>query len=123
TMCKDQGYASIFVDWRQNIHFDAILTRMECYSTMFADIPEDDIQCFLLDTEANANTKKKTASDIALVQLFLTNEGETSAIEEIPPADLDRYLSLFLLSVRKTSGEEYEPTTLRGFCGQIPYKI
>ena len=79
---------------------------------------EEYIQCFV-DTEANANTKKKTASDIALVRLFLVNEGETSAIEEIPPADLDRYLSKFLVSVRKKSGEEYEPTTLRGFIASV----
>jgi hypothetical protein len=72
-----------------------------------------------VDTEANANTKKKTASDIALVELFLAKERETSAIEEIPPADLDRYLSKFLLSVRKRSGEEYEPTTLRGFIASV----
>lgn len=87
-------------------------------SNRFIPHSEDDIQCFV-DKEANANTKKKTASDIALVELFLANEGETSAIEEIPPADLDRYLSKFLLSVRKKSGEEYEPTTLRGFISSV----
>ena len=74
---------------------------------------EDDIQCFV-DTEANTNTKKKTASDIVLVELFLANEGETRDIQEIPPADLDRYLSKFLVSVQKKFGDEYEPTTLRG---------
>lgn len=87
-------------------------------SNRFIPHSEDDIQCFV-DKEANANTKKKTASDIALVELFLANEGETSAIEEIPPADLDRYLSKFLFSVRKRSGEEYEPTTLRGFIASV----
>ena len=42
------------------------------------------------------------------------NEGETSAIEEIPPADLDRHLNS-LYQFEKKSGEEYEPTALRGF--------
>ena len=69
-------------------------------SNRFIPHSEDDIQCFV-DIEANANTKKKTASDIAHVELFLANEGETSTIEEIPPADLDRYVSKFLLSVEK----------------------
>ena len=32
---------------------------------------------------------------------------------------MDTYLSRFLLSVRKTSGEEYEPTTLRGFNASV----
>ena len=42
----------------------------------FVHLSEDDIQCFV-DIEANTNTKKKTASDIALVEPFLANEGET----------------------------------------------
>ena len=32
---------------------------------------------------------------------------------------MDTYLSRFLLSVRKTSGEEYESTTLRGFNASV----
>ena len=87
-------------------------------SSRFVHHSEDDIQCFV-DTEANTNTKKKTTSDIALVELFLANEGETRDIQEIPPADLDRYLSKFLVSVRKKSGDEYEPTTLRGFIASV----
>ena len=64
--------------------------------------------------------KEKTASDIALVELFLANEEETRDIQEIPPADLDRYfMSKFLVSVRKKSGDEYEPTTLRGFIASV----
>ena len=68
----------------------------------------------------NTNTKKKTASEIALVELFLANEEETRDIQEIPPADLDRYfISKFLVSLRKKSGDEYEPTTLRGFIASV----
>ena len=87
-------------------------------SSRFVHHSEDDIQCFV-DTEANTNTKKKTTIDIALVELFLANEGETRDIQEIPSADLDRYLSKFLVSVRKKSGDEYEPTTLRGFIASV----
>ena len=61
----------------------------------------------------------QTASDLALVELFLANEGETRDIQEIPPADLDRYLTKFLVSVRKKSRDEYEPTTLRGFIASV----
>ena len=56
-------------------------------SSRFVPYSEDVIQCFV-DTETNTNTKKKTASDVAL---FLANEGEISPIEEIPPPNLDRY--------------------------------
>ena len=34
--------------------------------------------------------------------------------KDIPPPELDAYLSRLLSPVRKTSGDEYEPTTLRG---------
>jgi hypothetical protein len=54
-------------------------------SNRFIPHSEDDIQRFV-DTEANENTKKNTANGIALVKLFIANEGETSAIDEIPPA-------------------------------------
>ena len=35
-------------------------------------------------------------------------------MEELSPSQLDTYLSKFPLAVKK-NGEEYEPTTLRGF--------
>ncbi|RMX60667.1 hypothetical protein pdam_00021124 [Pocillopora damicornis] len=44
---------------------------------------------------------------------------ENRKLEDLSPAKLDTYLSRFLLSVRKTSGEEYEPTTLRGFNASV----
>ena len=37
----------------------------------------------------------------------------------MPPPELDAYLSRFLLSVRKKSGNEYEPTTLRGIIASV----
>jgi len=45
---------------------------------------------------------------------FLPNENETWQLQDIPPPELDAYLSRFLLPVRKKSCDEYEPTTLRG---------
>ena len=40
-------------------------------------------------------------------------------MEELSPSELDTYLSKFLLAVRKKNGEEYEPTTLRGFVSSV----
>ena len=45
----------------------------------------------------------------------MAKEKENRQAEEIPPQELDNYLSRFLLSVRKKNGDEYEPSTLRGF--------
>jgi len=40
-------------------------------------------------------------------------------MQDIPPQKLEAYLSRFLLSVRKKSGDEYEPTTLRGIIASV----
>jgi len=40
----------------------------------------------------------------------------TTPIQDIPPPESDTYLSRFLLPVREKSGDEHEPTTLRGIC-------
>ena len=68
-----------------------------------------------IDNEENSNTRKKSKNDMALLSSFMAKEKENRQVEEIPPQELDNYLSRFLLSVRKKNGDEYEPSTLRGF--------
>ena len=65
-----------------------------------------------IDNEENSNTRKKTKNDMALLSSFMAKEKENRQVEEIPPQELDNYLSRFLLSVRKKNGDEYEPSTL-----------
>ena len=72
-----------------------------------------------LNVEENKNTKRKTEGYLTLVLAFLATEKEYRKLEDLPPAELDTYLSRFLLSVRKKFGEEYEPTTLRGFIASV----
>ena len=79
---------------------------------------DTDVENFL-NVEENKNTKRKTEGDLTLVLTFLATEKEYRKLEDLPPAELDTYLSRFLLSVRKKSGEEYEPTTLRGFIASV----
>ena len=45
-------------------------------------------------------TLKEMHSDVALMKSFLPNENETRQLQDIPPPELDAYLSRFLLSVR-----------------------
>lgn len=72
------------------------------------------IESFIAGQE-NQNTAKKTKRDVALLTAFLQTKGETrSEIAEIPPAELNELLSEFILSVRTTEGQEYEPSSLRG---------
>ena len=72
-----------------------------------------------IDNEECSDTRKKTKSDMALLSSFMAKEKENRQLEEIPPQELDNYLSRFLLSVRKKNGDEYEPSTLRGFIASI----
>ena len=65
-----------------------------------------------IDNEECSNMRKKTKSD-------MENEKENRQVEEIPPQELNNYLSRFLLSVRKKNGDEYEPSTLGGFIASI----
>ena len=76
--------------------------------------PEVGISAFTEDQE-NANTKKKTVSDLKLFNEFLNSEEEERNIENIPAAELQRLAKKFVLGVRKENGEEYEPSSLRGF--------
>ena len=74
----------------------------------------------LIETEENANTKRKTLYDINFVKRFLTEQGERRSIEEIPAVELNNYLNKFILAARtKKKGEDYEPSSLRGILSTV----
>ena len=54
----------------------------------------------LIETEENANTKRKTLYNIFFVKQFLTEHGERRSIEEIPAVELNNYLSKFIFAAR-----------------------
>ena len=83
-------------------------------SKKFVKFTEEEIASFTEDQE-NANTKKKTVSDLKLFNEFLNSEEEERNIENIPAAELQQLAKKFVLGVRKKNGEEYEPSSLRGF--------
>ena len=66
-----------------------------------------------VEQNENANTRQKTLSHQKLFEQFLVSQNEVRQIHNIPPSDLDKYISKFLLSVRQKNGQEYEPVTLR----------
>ena len=73
----------------------------------------------LIETEENANTKRKTLYDINFVKQFLTEHGERRGIEEIPAVELNNYLSNFIVAAGTKKGEEYEPSSLRGILSSV----
>ena len=50
-------------------------------------------------------------------------KNENRDIHEIPCLELDQYLATFVLSVRKTDGHEYEPSSLRSIISSIDRKL
>ncbi|CAC5393284.1 unnamed protein product [Mytilus coruscus] len=72
-----------------------------------------------INSMKNANTIRKTKSDISLFQTWLLttqNEARPCSTEN---DKLDLYLARFFLSVRNKKGEEYEPDTLKSIQSSI----
>ena len=70
-------------------------------SERFLSLNDTDVDDFIEEEEENINTKKKTELDLALVNSFIFKEKENRRLEEIPPQELDLYLSKFILAVKK----------------------
>ena len=61
------------------------------------------------------NTLSKTRRDVSLLIEFLNSKNESRRIEEIPPEELNEYISEFIVAVRRKDGEDFgEPSSLRG---------
>jgi hypothetical protein len=56
---------------------------------------------------------------VKLLEDFLKTKGEHRKPELIPPADLDRFLTLFTMAIQKGNGSEYEPDTLQSKLNSI----
>ena len=72
------------------------------------------IEDYILEQE-NKNTRAKTKRDVRLLIDFLRQKNELRNPEEIPPEELNGYLSQFIYSVKRKDGGNYEPSSLRGF--------
>ena len=102
----------------QKVFCQTFFTSM---ATRFMNITDDDVEIFI-EGEENENTRKKTRQDISLIVSFIASEKQTNEsfeIEQLSPEELDGHLSKFLLAVRKKNGDEFEPTTLRGFLSSV----
>ena len=67
-----------------------------------------------LQTLFQSNNLSKTQQNVALLKEFLTLKNESRLMEEIPPKELNAYISEFIITVRKKdNNEDYEPSSLR----------
>ena len=64
----------------------------------------------------NTKTKiplKKTEGVVRLLEGFLKMKDKDRKIEDIPAAELNEYISEFIISIRTKDGNEYKPTSVR----------
>ena len=54
-----------------------------------------------------------------LFKAFCLSRGENRPVEHLQPIDLDTLFGHFLISVKKQNGEEYEPSSIRGFVSSL----
>ena len=67
-----------------------------------------------IEDQKDKNTLTKTLRDVNLATEFLNSKNESRRIEEIPPKELNEYISEFIVAVRRIGGEDFEPSSLRG---------
>jgi hypothetical protein len=67
----------------------------------------DSVDNFISEQE-NKATSQKTERDVKLLHLFLETKNKESKMEDIPTAELNEYVSEFIISVRTKDGKEYE---------------
>ena len=67
-----------------------------------------------IEQQENENTKRKTEQNLSLLNQFLSSKNEKRSIEDIPSAELNLYLSEFIIKVRTKQNKDYEPNSLRG---------
>ena len=87
----------------------------------FASTSED-VKSFI-DEQDNKNTIRKTLTDINKFRRFLETKGEKRDVHEISVDQLDAYLANFILSIKKSDGSEYEPSSLRNIISSIDRKL
>ena len=67
-----------------------------------------DIKAFI-GNQSNKNTVKKTQCNVKVLREFFASLGETRAPEQIPPKELDIYLSQFFMNATSANKREYQP--------------
>lgn len=87
----------------------------------FVELSITDIHQILLKKEIK--TLKKTVSDVAEFERFLATKQAAKQIHEVSSDFLNEYLAYFILSVRKSDGEEHEPPTLRNIVSSKDHKL
>ena len=77
----------------------------------FSSVDSEDIQS-LVNKSKNSNTTKVTSQWMRVFNSWAALKGEVRPIYLLSPTDLANVLQSFYAEVRKTNGDEYEPSSL-----------
>ena len=77
----------------------------------FSSVDSEDIQS-LVNKSKNSNTTKATSQWMRVFNSWAALKGEVRPIYLLSPTDLANVLQSFYAEVRKTNGDEYEPSSL-----------
>ena len=96
-----QDCVSDFVEELPNFHIYLFPEREEEeLPGRFLWVTDNDVDK-LIEGEENRNTKRKAQYDLNMVNKFLVEDhNESREIEQIPPTELNTYLSQFVLAAR-----------------------
>lgn len=73
--------------------------------------------------QKNKNTVRKHDSNLKKLKTFLKQQQLPTDITQIEMKELDNILCMFILSIRKENGDEYETTSLRSFVSSIDKEL
>lgn len=91
--------------------------------TRFVDVKFDEVETFITN-QKNTNTIKKILREVNLIRKFIKGmKNEHFDEHEFPCNELDQLIVMFVLSVRKTDGQEYEPSSLRSIIRSFDRKL
>ena len=80
----------------------------------FVEVKDSDSSEFVV-AQRNKNTVRKTDGDVKLfMNWLLSAKSERRSLDILPAPELDKYVAMFILSIKKQGGEDYEPDSLIG---------
>ena len=105
------GHTIFFTSEKNDIGFPDIKVGM---FTTFAASPESIMVSRFADIVLVEQFIENSQQNVALLKEFLTLKNESRLMEEIPPKELNAYISEFIITVRKKdNNEDHEPSSLR----------
>ena len=110
------GHTMFFTSEKSDIGFPAFrrgFPKWECSQLSLLPLTRSWFQC--LQTVVSVEQFiENSRQNVALLKELLTLKNESRLMEEIPPKELNAYISEFIITVRKKgNNEDYEPSSLR----------